>query len=105
MFADRTLTSSALVLLAGTLDDRMVFGSTLRASKCQRLVRAVLGAESRDSPPPASDVGLLNAHPANASFRFLRFRVTFEIGQGPIHPDPTESDLPLLEFLELPFTF
>ncbi|MBK8177521.1 MAG: hypothetical protein IPK67_01155 [Planctomycetes bacterium] len=53
---------------------------------------------------PGSDAAVLNAHPNNAAFRFLRFQVEFDIdalnqGISPLTP------LPALDFLRLPFRY
>jgi hypothetical protein len=53
---------------------------------------------------PGSDVSVLNAHPNNAAFRFLRFQVEFDIDALSQGITPT-SPLPALDFLRLPFRF
>jgi hypothetical protein len=55
-------------------------------------------------PVPGSDVGVLNASPLNASFRFLRFQVEFDIDKFGVGITPA-TPLPALDFLRLPFRY
>lgn len=47
-----------------------------------------------------SDISVLNSSPSNPTFRFFRFRVTFDIGD--VTANPT---LPSIDFLRLPYRF